>query len=900
MHQRQAYRNEEKIAAGIPSARNPDRISADRIAKLNKVGFIWGTYRSKGLQPANGSKSGRPKKGRARLTVVAKAVGRDATAAGSAADSADAAEAPEKRARAASSNKDAAAASDKKRKSKKNAGAAAGGVATVQARAVQSADAGAARAAQDRASTAASRKRKAGRSRSKAPLNMKRIGWDKHFEHLKLFVEEFGHANVRLGLDTDKYPRLGNWVLHQRQAYHNEQKRMEGIPLGRNPDRISQERIEKLNALNFRWGKRRTTTKWEDGYALLLAYINENGDSHVPRNLDTDAYPNLGKWVVSQRNKYRFAKMPAEVVGQGNAHSFSGPSSSSRKKGRKVVSEDDKDKIAQLDAVGFDWGRWTPHWDERFASLKRYLRGNTRVNESLDTEAYPKLGLWVKKQRENYRCTKLRELGLLPEHNLRNLSGTRIAKLESIRQWDWGDLPKEIEWPMYLQELKDFVAEHGHANVDRVLATAHNAATSTAAAAAPTSTAAPIAVTATTAAGGDPPATSVKEAATSTPAPARLRSKRFSPELRKLQLLEKWLHRQRRAYHFTKLRDDGMVPPSTQFLEPSQIEELESLGIQWGTMQLNAWESCFLNLAQFVRKHNHADVPSDLDTTEFPRLGYWATRQRQAWRVAQQVRDGNGGGNGLTASGRVAKRPSDKHATCGALSADRIQQLEALGFDWREKAAWDKKFALLRRFIEEFGHCSVPHRFSTDDYPGLGRWVDVQRKHYRKRRQIEEEAATAGTVVTEAELEKRSLISSFQVQMLEVVGLDWGARALNRWERNFDQLKAYQSEHGHLRVATNVYPKLAAWVHSQRRAYHYEQSLKSGNAQHDNRSTRISADRIAKLNSIGFQWALRKPRSKRRLAALEQASTEAPAPAPAVTVDVPQQNVTNQGAVERE
>ena len=76
--------------------------------------------------------------------------------------------------------------------------------------------------------------------------------------NLLLFLLRHGDARVLLTVDTAKYPRLGNWVLHQRQAYRNEQKKAAGIPLGKNPDRISGDRIAKLDAVGFVWGTYKT------------------------------------------------------------------------------------------------------------------------------------------------------------------------------------------------------------------------------------------------------------------------------------------------------------------------------------------------------------------------------------------------------------------------------------------------------------------------------------------------------------------------------------------------------------------------------------------------------------------------------------------------------------------
>jgi hypothetical protein len=67
--------------------------------------------------------------------------------------------------------------------------------------------------------------------------------WGTMYEKLKAFVDEHGHARVPKGYAKD--PELANWVRNQRLEYVNLQKGKKS--------RINEERVEKLNALNFKW-----------------------------------------------------------------------------------------------------------------------------------------------------------------------------------------------------------------------------------------------------------------------------------------------------------------------------------------------------------------------------------------------------------------------------------------------------------------------------------------------------------------------------------------------------------------------------------------------------------------------------------------------------------------------
>ena len=45
---------------------------------------------------------------------------------------------------------------------------------------------------------------------------VKQTAWDKTFDILKRFVSKEGHARVPPDLDTEEYPRLGEWAAVQR------------------------------------------------------------------------------------------------------------------------------------------------------------------------------------------------------------------------------------------------------------------------------------------------------------------------------------------------------------------------------------------------------------------------------------------------------------------------------------------------------------------------------------------------------------------------------------------------------------------------------------------------------------------------------------------------------------
>ena len=79
------------------------------------------------------------------------------------------------------------------------------------------------------------------------------------------------------------------------------------------------------------------------------------------------------------------------------------------------------------------------------------------------------------------------------------------------------------------------------------------------------------------------------------------------------------------------------------------------------------------------------------------------------------------------------------------------------------------------------------------------------------------------------------------------------------WEAMRARLAAFKAEHGHCRVLQNhpadpeLSAKLGMWVSDKRR---YKKRLDAGNP-----SPWITAERVAKLDALGFEWS--PPRGRR-------------------------------------
>jgi len=156
---------------------------------------------------------------------------------------------------------------------------------------------------------------------------------------------------------------------------------------------------------------------------------------------------------------------------------------------------------------------------------------------------------------------------------------------------------------------------------------------------------------------------------------------------------------------------------------------------------------------------------------------------------------------------------------------------------------WMTHYDSLKLFQEEFGHCNVPRSYINarkvdgsgaidEDKRKLYNFVGTNRTNHRKMRQ--------GRVDHN--------LTPKKIQLLNTLGFKWdlGPPLKLPWEERYNQLKVYAEEFGNCDVAQNFKRKgfdgIGNWVMQQRRAY------RSGN---------MNAERILKLEQVGFKWTLR-------------------------------------------
>ena len=110
--------------------------------------------------------------------------------------------------------------------------------------------------------------------------------WDEGFEYLQEYVKAHKDCNVPQNYQSPDGYALGVWVNNNR---------------GRRSS-LSNERVERLDALGFVWGDI-LEAKWEEGFEHLRAYRNGHGNCRVPQKYKSPDGYKLGQWVSIQRSK---------------------------------------------------------------------------------------------------------------------------------------------------------------------------------------------------------------------------------------------------------------------------------------------------------------------------------------------------------------------------------------------------------------------------------------------------------------------------------------------------------------------------------------------------------------------------------------------------------------------
>lgn len=167
---------------------------------------------------------------------------------------------------------------------------------------------------------------------------------------------------------------------------------------------------------------------------------------------------------------------------------------------------------------------------------------------------------------------------------------------------------------------------------------------------------------------------------------------------------------------------------------------------------------------------------------------------------------------------RQAKKGRNK----GKISQVQISKLDSIGFDWdpnlKLNNKWNENFEKLKLFHIE------NERWPKNNEGPLGKWCHNQRQAKKGK--------------------GSQRISATRITKLDGIGFDWGMTFTGtpeeRWNQSFEEVKQFYIRNGRW---PNCYDeKVFRWCRTQRQA-------KKGIGHR-----KISTERIAKLDQIGFDW----------------------------------------------
>ena len=217
-------------------------------------------------------------------------------------------------------------------------------------------------------------------------------------------------------------------------------------------------------------------------------------------------------------------------------------------------------------------------------------------------------------------------------------------------------------------------------------------------------------------------------------------------------------------------------------LSIERIKKLEDLGVDLNPLEVN-WERPYKELEQYQKKHGHINIART--DTLYGALGKWLATNRQNYYANK-------------------------------LSLERIKKLDALGIVWNPRESqWLENYEVLKSFYQEYGHCNVA---TTDKAWGtLGNWLAVNRGAYYKNK-----------------------LSLERIEKLESLSVIWNSKE-NKWLDNYEMLKIFYKEHGHVNVPTadKSWGSLGDWLVTNRSAYQKD---------------KLPLERIKKLDSLGIDW----------------------------------------------
>ena len=345
--------------------------------------------------------------------------------------------------------------------------------------------------------------------------------------------------------------------------------------------------------------------------------------------------------------------------------------------------------------------------------------------------------------------------------------------------------------------------------------------------------------------------------------------------------------------------------------------KLEAIGFTFkvrGKKGDEQWDAMFQQVVEYKERTGDCLVPSRYALN--PQLAKWVEGQRYEHTLLQRAKEEEAQAakgsskhinddvvHDVTKDGSLAMDKEDIRPVATVddkkkkrkifLNEERIRRLDEIGFVWRVKnkmkrfhdRQWDEIYAELVEYKQQHGDCLVPKRYPES--PRLGQWVCSQRSQYRK---LQSTKSKEDTSADKREMNVDVPLNKERCKKLDDIGFEWNGPSKQRkepkkraprsigsgsqrdivWNQAFERLCNFKESFGHANVPVRYEadPKLGGWVDTQRTQYKKYQAKLTElmsevcdevEAQSKLNSTtgRLDQERIARLESIGFQWRVR-------------------------------------------
>ena len=249
----------------------------------------------------------------------------------------------------------------------------------------------------------------------------------------------------------------------------------------------------------------------------------------------------------------------------------------------------------------------------------------------------------------------------------------------------------------------------------------------------------------------------------------------------------------------------------TMKLTQERIAALDAIGFDWRSETTHTREKgiSFIDRVEALRHYKEKTGHLNVTIEDNKSLYFWCTHIRCARRGTGTMK----------------------------LTADGIASLDAIGFDWRSETktryeqrhiSFIDRVKALRQYKEKHGHLNVTFKANNSLYD----WCGNVRNAKKGKLQL--------------------TLTADRIAALDAIGFDWKSEAArtrsDRFQDRVDALIEYKEKHGHLCVSKKDDKSLNSWCKNIRNARRNPESCKR----------KVTADQIAALDAIGFDWRLPK------------------------------------------